>query len=141
MERLGIVFHWKERAESCERTEAAEPGGPRSVVLKLSSGLSLTVDEVLVAAGRASNTGRLNLEVAGVKLGDRGLVLVDDEYRTNVPHIFAAGDVIGFPALASTSMDQARGAVQLCLRAVQRRRPERSHAPRNLDHPGDRNGG
>ena len=112
MERLGIVFHWKERAESCARGETTYPGGPGPIHLKLSSGVTLTVDEVLVAAGRASNTERLNLQAAGVQLGDRGLIPVDDAFRTNVPHIFAAGDVIGFPALASTSMDQARRAVR-----------------------------
>jgi NAD(P) transhydrogenase len=112
MERAGIVFHWKERAETCVRGEPIVPGGQGSIQLKLSSGLVLTVDEVLVAAGRASNTARLNLQVAGVQLGDRGLIPVDDEFRTNVPHIHAAGDVIGFPALASTSMDQARRAVR-----------------------------
>ena len=80
--------------------------------MNLSSGLSLTVDEVLVAAGRSSNTGSLNLQAAGVQLGARGLIPVDDSFRTNVAHIYAAGDVIGFPALASTSMDQARRAVR-----------------------------
>jgi NAD(P) transhydrogenase len=67
---------------------------------------------VLVAAGRVSNTGSLNLEAAGVKSGDHGLIPVDPSFRTNVPHIYAAGDVIGFPALASTSMEQAQRAVQ-----------------------------
>ncbi|MGC8640792.1 MAG: FAD-dependent oxidoreductase [Isosphaeraceae bacterium] len=112
MERLGIVFHWKERAETCTRGETTYPGGPGPIHLKLSSGLILTVDEVLVAAGRASATGRLNLPAAGVQLGDRGLIPVDDQFRTNISHIYAAGDVIGFPALASTSMDQARRAVR-----------------------------
>jgi NAD(P) transhydrogenase len=112
MERLGIVFHWKDRALSCVRNEPAAPGGPVSMELKLSSGVDLTVDEVLVAAGRASNTGSLNLPVAGVETGNRGLIPVDSEFRTNVAHIVAAGDVIGFPALASTSMDQARRAVR-----------------------------
>jgi NAD(P) transhydrogenase len=112
MERLGIVFHWKERALSCVRGDPPAPGSPSPIQLELASGQSLTVDELLVAAGRASNTGNLNLPAAGVKTGDRGLILVDSEFRTNVAHIFAAGDVIGFPALASTSMDQARRAVR-----------------------------
>jgi NAD(P) transhydrogenase len=46
-----------------------------------------------------------------MSLGNRGLILVDENYRTNVPNIYAVGDVIGFPALASTSMEQARAAV------------------------------
>jgi len=66
---------------------------------------------VLYAAGRSSNTPDLNLDAAGVKTGTRGLVAVDENYRTNVDNIYAAGDVIGFPALASTSMEQARVAM------------------------------
>jgi NAD(P) transhydrogenase len=81
------------------------------VTLSLSSGASLTVDAVLVAAGRKSNVETLKLPLAGVTTGERGLIPVDDQFRTNVPHIYAAGDVIGFPALASTSMEQARRAV------------------------------
>ena len=68
-------------------------------------------DIALIAAGRQSNTQNLGLEQIGVKLGQRGLVLVDEHYQTNIPNIFAAGDVIGFPALASTSREQARVAM------------------------------
>ena len=52
------------------------------------------------------------MSAAGVAAGEHGLIAVDDHYQTNVPHIRAAGDVIGFPALASTSMEQARRAVR-----------------------------
>src|SRR4029077_16190553 len=65
----------------------------------------------LYAAGRESNTAELNLAAAGVQTGNRGILVVDEHYRTNVPNIYAAGDVIGFPALASTSMEQARVAM------------------------------
>jgi NAD(P) transhydrogenase len=105
MERTGVTFHWNQTVAKC----AADPSGP--VTLTFASGSSLTVDAVLVAAGRQSNTGKLSLDKAGVATGKRGVIPVDDQYRTNVPHIFAAGDVIGFPALASTSMEQARRAV------------------------------
>jgi len=105
MERTGITFHWNETVQKCETS----PSGP--VTLTFASGKSLTVDAVLVAAGRQSNTDRLSLDKAGVVTGKRGIIPVTEEYRTNVPHIFAAGDVIGFPALASTSMMQARRAV------------------------------
>jgi len=105
MERSGIVFQWNENVRQCVVAESGE------VTLSLSSGASLTVDAVLVAAGRKSNTGTLNLSLAGVTTGERGIIPVDKQYRTNVPHIYAAGDVIGFPALASTSMEQARRAV------------------------------
>ena len=109
MEHGGIKFHWKEKVMQC----VVQPSG--QVTLSLSSGASLTVDAVLVAAGRQSNTGMLNLPAAGVAVGERGIISVDDQYRTNVPHIYAAGDVIGFPALASTSMEQARRAVSHAL--------------------------
>jgi len=69
------------------------------------------MEAVLVASGRQSNTVQLNLPAAGVAVGERGLVLVDEYYRTSTPHIYAAGDVIGFPALASTSLEQGYRAV------------------------------
>ena len=105
MEHAGITFHWNEKVHQCTVLPSGE------VKLDFESGGSLTVDEVLVAAGRKSNTETLNLPVAGVAMGERGIISVDDQFRTNVPHIYAAGDVIGFPALASTSMEQARRAV------------------------------
>jgi NAD(P) transhydrogenase len=105
MKRNGIIFHWQEQVVRCE-----PDGGCIAVVL--ASGTTLMVDEVLVAAGRKSNTATLNLPAAGVEAGERGLLHVDAHYRTNVPHVYAAGDVIGFPALASTSMEQARLAVR-----------------------------
>ncbi len=71
----------------------------------------LEVDMFLFAAGRSGNTKQLKLEKAGIKTGERELIEVDHQYRTNIPHIFAVGDVIGFPALASTSMEQGRIAV------------------------------
>lgn len=105
MEASGIQFHWKKQVEKCVSHK------PEGVTLHLSGGETLTVDEVLVAAGRQSNTGKLNLPAAGVKTAEHGLIPVDERFRTNVEHIYAAGDVIGFPALASTSMEQAQRAV------------------------------
>jgi NAD(P) transhydrogenase len=129
MKRNGIVFHWKEHANSCALLDAREPGGTGRVTLDLSSGLKLEVDEVLVAAGRKSNTENLNLGAAGVKLGERGLIVVDETFRTNVPHIYAAGDVIGFPALASTSIEQARRAIRHAFDF-----PARAGTPKLLPH-------
>jgi NAD(P) transhydrogenase len=77
----------------------------------LSDGTELRGDCLLYAAGRCGNTVGLGLEQVGVHENERGFVHVDEYYRTAVPHIYAAGDVIGFPALASTSMEQARIAV------------------------------
>lgn len=79
--------------------------------ITLSNGKVLETDMFLFAAGRSGNTQALNLDTINLKPGPRETILVDDQYRTHIPHIFAAGDVIGFPALASTSMDQGRVAV------------------------------
>jgi NAD(P) transhydrogenase len=106
LERNGIVFHWKEKVRKCIAQESG------AVALELSSGASLTADAVLVAAGRQSNTASLGLDKAGVKTGERGIIPVNEHYQTNIENIYAAGDVIGFPALASTSMEQARRAVR-----------------------------
>ena len=109
MGRNGVAFHLKENVQECRGRGAA------GIRVSLSSGITLTVDAVLVAAGRKSNTEKLNLPAADIAVGERGLIQVDDQFRTSAPHIFAAGDVIGFPALASTSMEQARRAVRHAL--------------------------
>ena len=105
MEAAGVKFHWNERVQACDVSN------PDKVVLQLSSGATLACDGVLVCAGRQSNTGLLELAAAGLEPGKRGLIPVDERYRTSVPHIYAAGDVIGPPALAATGIEQARVAV------------------------------
>jgi NAD(P) transhydrogenase len=65
----------------------------------------------LFAAGRSGNVLDLKCERAGIKLGERNTILVDSKFQTSVAHIYAVGDVIGFPALANTSMEQGRIAV------------------------------
>jgi NAD(P) transhydrogenase len=77
----------------------------------LGDGRELAADCVLYCAGREGNVESLQLQAAGVRTNDRGFVPVDSSYATNVPHIFAAGDLVGFPALASTAMEQARVAM------------------------------
>jgi NAD(P) transhydrogenase len=105
MTAAGVHFVWKEKVTRCE----APPTG--DVTLTLSLGATLKVDDVLVAAGRQSNTADVNLAAAGLTPGKRGLIQVNASCRTEVPHIFAAGDVIGAPALAATGMEQARMAM------------------------------
>jgi len=83
--------------------------------VRLASGAVLACDDVLVCSGRSSNTQELNLSAAGVATGKRGLIAVDANFRTSVPHIYAAGDVIGAPALAATGMEQARAAMTRAL--------------------------
>ena len=105
MEANGVCFHLDDRVVQCEVPEGGD------VILSLASGACLPADGVLVAAGRTSNTAALKLEAAGIVPGERGLLTVDAFYRTSVPHIYATGDVVGHPALASTSSEQARVAM------------------------------
>lgn len=76
--------------------------------VEFSDGTTAYPDKLLMASGRSGNTEDLDLDVAGVKVDERGRITVDDSYETTVPGIYAAGDVIGPPALASTSMEQGR---------------------------------
>jgi NAD(P) transhydrogenase len=109
MRDLGIRFHWKEQVTKCEVPETGD------LSLTMSSGKVLKSEAVLVAAGRQSHTEALNPEAAGLLLGKRGLIPVNEAFRTNVPNIYAVGDVIGFPALASTSAEQGRvAACHIC---------------------------
>lgn len=108
MEALGIRMRFGQSVEKLEVPAACET----PIRLTLSSGEEVATDQVLVASGRTANTAGLGLAELGVKLGARGQVEVGPGYQTSLPHIYAVGDVIGFPALASTSMDQARIAVE-----------------------------
>ena len=102
--RLGVTLHLACEVQTIEKCDG-------KVAMTLRNRTCIVTDIVLYAAGRNSNVGDLNLEAAGVKTGNRGLVLVNENYQTSVSNIYAAGDVIGFPALASTSMEQARVAM------------------------------
>jgi NAD(P) transhydrogenase len=78
------------------------------VFAELESGKKVQANALLYAVGRQANGDLIGLEAAGLQPDPRGKVIVNAEYQTSVPHIYAAGDVIGFPALASTSMEQGR---------------------------------
>jgi NAD(P) transhydrogenase len=101
----GVTFHWSTRVTGCDTS------GPGDLQLTLSTGSTLACSAVLVCSGRSSRTAALDLGAAGITPGRRGVVDVDGRYRTSVPHIYAAGDVIGPPALAATGMEQARVAM------------------------------
>jgi NAD(P) transhydrogenase len=92
--------------EQYEKVETNDDG----VVLHLASGKKIKSDVLLWANGRTGNTDHLGLEHIGVTVDSRGLVGVDEHYRTKVPHIYAVGDVIGPPALASAAYMQGRAA-------------------------------
>jgi NAD(P) transhydrogenase len=103
MESLGIEFLMPDSVEQVE----AGPG----VALRLGSGKRLEAEAILVALGRRGNVAALRLENAGVRLDGQGQLPVNEHFQTNVPHIYAAGDVIGGYALSSTAMEEARMAM------------------------------
>ena len=105
MEKLGIVFRFG--AKWTEVDHDPKDG----LYCALDDGSKIFCDKLLFAAGRVGNAQNLGLETIGLAPDARGYLKVDENYRTSVPNVFAAGDVIGFPALASTSMEQARVAV------------------------------
>ena len=91
--------------EEVESVEALADGG---VVANLESKKKVSGDALLFAVGRQGNVDELNLAAAGLEADNRGRIPVDEHYQTKVEHIFAVGDVVGFPALASVSMEQGR---------------------------------
>ncbi|WP_198952032.1 Si-specific NAD(P)(+) transhydrogenase [Mycobacterium sp. AT1] len=82
--------------------------GSTGTLTTLASGKQIPAETVMYSAGRQGQTEHLDLEAAGLEADARGRIFVDDDYQTKVDHIYAVGDVIGFPALAATSMDQGR---------------------------------
>jgi NAD(P) transhydrogenase len=97
--------------ESVNRLEIVGTETGERVRLHLDSGKTILTEKALYSVGRTGATSKLSLDAAGLKPDERGRLKVDANFRTEVPHIYAAGDVIGFPALASTSMEQGRLAV------------------------------
>lgn len=100
---MGVTFHMQERVKEIRR----ENGGTLTV---LESGKQIQTDAVLFAQGREPNSGGLKLGQAGIAVKD-GWITVNQHFQTSLPHIFAIGDLIGRPALASTGMEQGRAAV------------------------------
>ena len=98
----GVVMHFGEKV-----TKVTHPESDR-VEAHCASGKVVTAERVLYAAGRQGNTDHLGIENAGLTVTERGQLEVNEYYQTYVPHIYAVGDVIGFPALAATAMHQGR---------------------------------
>jgi NAD(P) transhydrogenase len=98
---LGVVFRFGEEVVGVDRLE----GG---TITELASGKRTAAEAVFYSAGRQGATDSLNLPAAGLTADVRGRIEVGSDFRTVVPHIFAVGDVIGFPSLAATSMEQGR---------------------------------
>src|ERR1700687_3917182 len=106
-----LTYHMRDQRATRRRSEEVEsveelPDG--RVAANLVSKKRIIGDALLYAIGRSGNVDGLNLPAAGVECDDRGRIKVDENYRTAPPHIFAVGDVIGFPSLASVSMEQGR---------------------------------
>jgi NAD(P) transhydrogenase len=95
-----------------EEVGSVEELADGTVVANLESKKRISGDALLYAVGRQGNIDELNLHAAGIEADSRGRIPVDKDFRTKVPHIFAVGDVIGFPSLASVSMEQGRIAVE-----------------------------
>ena len=104
MRNYGVTFRLGETVELMECSE----GKPTKAVIYLESGKKLVSDLVLFAVGRIGATESLGLERAGLEADERGRLKVNERFQTAVPHIFAAGDVIGYPSLAATSSEQGR---------------------------------
>lgn len=100
-----VVIRHNEEYESIEVLDG-------SVILHLKSGKKIKADALLWCNGRSGNTEDLMLENIGIEANSRGQIRVDQDYRTKVPNVFAAGDVIGWPSLASAAYDQGRSAAE-----------------------------
>jgi NAD(P) transhydrogenase len=105
-----LKFHLRDLAVTFRFGEevTAVDVGASGTVTTLASGKQIPAETVMYSAGREGQTGNLDLSQAGLEPDNRGRIFVDEKFKTKVDHIYAVGDVIGFPALAATSMDQGR---------------------------------
>lgn len=104
MIEMGVDIRFQETVAKVNPQDAA-------LEVTLTSGKMVSADTLLVAAGRSGNTDKLNLSSVDLAANKRGVIEVNEHYQTTVPNIYAAGDIVGFPALAATSMEQARVAM------------------------------
>ncbi len=101
LRELAVTFRFREEVTAVEV-------GAAGTVTTLASGKQIPAEAVMYSAGRQGQTEHLDLANAGLETDSRGRIVVDEQFRTKVDHIYAVGDVIGFPALAATSMEQGR---------------------------------
>jgi len=104
MEKMHVVFRLEETVETIETGKDPAARG----VVKLESGEEVASDIILYSIGRIGATDELNLEKVGLEADSKGRLKVNAFFQTDIPHIYAAGDVIGFPSLAATSSEQGR---------------------------------
>ena len=109
-----LAYHLRENlvmlrlGEEVSSIEPIDDSHGEKVKINLESGKQIVTEKALYSIGRSGATESLNLPAAGLNADDRGRIPVNENYQTSVPHIYAVGDVIGFPSLASTSMEQGR---------------------------------
>ena len=106
-----LMYHMRDQRATLrlnEEVASVEEAPDGKVVANLASNKRINADALLYAVGRQGNVDQLDLKAAGIASDDRGRIKVDTDYRTSQAHIFAVGDVIGFPSLASVSMEQGR---------------------------------
>lgn len=106
-----LCYHLRDRRVTLrlnEEVESVEETPEHLVVAHMKSKKTISGEALLYAVGRQGNVDELNLSAAGLEADGRGRIHVDEDYRTTQPHIFAVGDVIGFPSLGSVSMEQGR---------------------------------
>ncbi|MCA9259991.1 MAG: Si-specific NAD(P)(+) transhydrogenase [Planctomycetales bacterium] len=111
MRQRGITLRLGEKVEEISEVTVQNGSTHQLVQAHLESGKNLRAETLLYAVGRQGVCGELGLDEVGIEFDDRQRLNVNERYQTNVPHVYAAGDVIGFPALASTSMEQGRRAI------------------------------
>jgi NAD(P) transhydrogenase len=102
---LGMMFRFGETVTGIHEVNE------KRVAVELESGKRLAADTVLFSVGRVGDSQNLNPELAGIECDDRGRIKCSEDLQTSAQHIYAVGDIVGFPALASTSMEQGRRAV------------------------------
>ncbi len=109
-----LIYHLRQQratlrlGEAVKTVETIQEKDKTRVRICLESGKTITTEKALYSIGRTGATGKLNLQAVGLEPDSRGRLTVNEHYQTSVPHIYAVGDVIGFPSLASTSMEQGR---------------------------------
>ncbi len=102
-----VILHDDHYAQVTKR-----PGPPPAVVIETRQGNHLEADALLYCVGRDGNSDGMGLAELGVQVSDRGLIQVNESFQTALPNVYAVGDVIGYPALASTAMEQGRQAIR-----------------------------
>ena len=124
MRTSGVIFRLGEEVESVTITS------PNRVEAHCLSGKIVAAQSVLHAIGRVGNTDQLGLDALGLEANNRGLLSVNDDFQTALPHVYAVGDVVGFPALAATAMHQGRlAAAHAFLQGTDSRDEHNPHAP------------